>query len=43
MYDLGCRENGALKLIFVDSLIVFRDRASFSKLFKLKQTYLKLF
>jgi len=27
MYDLGCRENGALKLIFVDNLIVFWDRA----------------
>jgi hypothetical protein len=26
MYDLGCRENGAVKLIFVDNLIVFRDR-----------------
>jgi hypothetical protein len=26
MYDLGFRENGAVKLIFVDNLIVFRDR-----------------
>jgi len=27
MYDLGCRENGAMELIFVDNLILFRDRA----------------
>ena len=27
MCDLGCLENGAVKLIFVDNLILFRDRA----------------
>jgi len=26
MYDLGCIEIGAVKLIFVDNFIVFRDR-----------------